>query len=191
MEGEMPVLKPSYEKVAMALADGQSTRLAVIAGGFKFSPGSAYRISNRADIKARVIEIRKERHDLDRQARQVAAQESGVDLGWIERHAKILVLGALRGDLVRDSSGRRKTDPETGELIYRPDRAAAAKGLEILGRMKGAFIDRTEIGNPGDFSRLQDVELDAKIAELARAAGLPEDAVLLIEDMSNRQDAAE
>ena len=57
--------------------------------------------------------------------------------------------------------------------------------------MKGAFIDRTEIGNPGDFSRLQDAELDAKIVELARAAGLPEDAVLMIEDMSSKQDAAE
>ena len=166
-------------------------RQAAIENGFSDKPASISRLCKRPEIQQRVAEIRQERAEIDAKARLVAAQESGVDLAWIERHAKILVLGALRGDPVRDSSGKKRIDPETREVIYKPDRSGAARGLEILGRMKGAFIDRIEHGGAGDFARLQDNELDKQIAELARKAGLPEEAVLLIEDMSNRSEAAE
>jgi hypothetical protein len=179
----MPALTPKWEIVAQALSNGDSHRLAYEAGGYKFNRASAYRLCTKPEIVKRAAEIRKEREEMSARARQVAAQESGVDLGWVEKHQKQVVLLAMRGEPVRDRDGRKKVDPETGEPIYKRDLQAANQGLVTLGRMKGAFIDRTEIGGPGDFARLTEAELDRKITELVGVA-LPEKAAtLLIEHM--------
>ena len=183
----MPQLKPSYEMVAMALAAGETVKRAYEAGGFRYAPASASRFCARPHIKQRVVEIRQERSEQDAKARQVAAEESGVDLGWTEKHYKYIVLGALRGDPVRDSTGRIRRDPETGTPIYKPDRYAAVKALDSLTRMKGGFIDRTEIGMPGDFTRLPDDELDAKIVETAKALGLPASGLKMLEHLTKRE----
>ena len=171
----------------MALAAGETVRRAYEAGGFKYISASATRFCARPDIRARAHEISEERREQDAKARQIAAEESGVDLGWTEKHYKYIVLGALRGDPVRDSTGRIRRDPETGAPIYKPDRYAAVKALDSLTRMKGGFIDRTEIGMPGDFTRLPDDELDAKIVETAKALGLPASGLKMLEHLTKRE----
>lgn len=187
----MPALKPSYEKVALALADGQSQRAAIRAAGFVDKSATAYRTCNRPEIKERVAEIRAQRAEQQAAARQIATQKSGVDLAWCEMRLQHTIDLALRGIPVRDASGRIRKDPDTNQPIYKPDLATAERGISTMIRYKGGFVDRVEVGGPGDFSRLADAELDRKIAELARAAGLPEETVLMIEDMSNRSEAAE
>lgn len=187
----MAPLVPKYEKVAQALARGESHRIAYQEGGFKHNRSTAYRLCTKPEIVARVEEIRKENAEQLARARQEATRRTGIDLAWIEEKQAYVVQLAMRGQPVRDATGKKKRDPETGDIIYKPDLQAANQGLITLGRMKGAFIDRTEIGGPGEFARLQDSELDKQIAELARKIGLPEEAVLLLEDMSNRGEAAE
>ncbi len=92
---------------------------------------------------------------------------------------------------MRDTTGKKKVDPETGEVIYRPDLQAANFGLQTLGRMKGAFIDRAEIGLPGDFSRMADGDLDKALIELARQLGLPDSGVKMIEHLTKSEEPAE
>lgn len=51
------------------------------------------------------------------------------------------------------------------------------KSLEALGKHLGLFIDRVEMGGPGDFSRMTDEELNEALKAQAAALGFPEDAV--------------
>ena len=48
------------------------------------------------------------------------------------------------------------------------------------------FIDRHEIGQPGEFARMTDKELETSLAAQVRALGLPEEAIDLL--LSNRMD---
>jgi hypothetical protein len=49
------------------------------------------------------------------------------------------------------------------------DRSAANTGYIALGKEHGMFIDRREVGTPGEFARLDDAQLNASIAELLAA----------------------
>lgn len=177
----MPALTPKWEAVALALAGGDSQKNAYIQAGYKYDRKSAARLCTHPEIKARVAEIVTERSQFEARTRQIAAHEAGMDRAWWDRHLKALVLGGLRGDPVRDAAGRKRKDPETGEIIYKPDRAAAVRGLELVGKANGWLIERAEIGGPGDFARLSDAELQAKLVELGNALGVPEDVVKQLE----------
>lgn len=185
----MPALKPSYEKVALALANGESQRTAALGAGFSDKPASIHRLCKRPEIQKRVQEIRDGRAEDEARARLVAAQRSGVDLAWCEIRLKTTIELAMRGEPVRDRKGNVLIDPETEKPIYKRDLATAERGLNTMIRYKGGFIDRHEIGGVGDFARLKDDELDRQIVELARKAGIPEEAVLLLEDMTTKEAA--
>ena len=49
-----------------------------------------------------------------------------------------------------------------------PDRAVAARAFELMGKELAMFVDRKEIGGPGDFDRMNNDELDAFLAEQRR-----------------------
>jgi len=61
-------------------------------------------------------------------------------------------------------------DKETGTTIDEvievldPDKAGANRALELLGKELGMFVDRTEIGKPGDFEAMSDEELREFVA---------------------------
>ena len=48
------------------------------------------------------------------------------------------------------------------------------------------FIDRHEIGQPGEFALMTDKELEASLATQAKALGLSQEAINLL--LSNRMD---
>jgi phage terminase small subunit len=50
--------------------------------------------------------------------------------------------------------------------------AVANKALELLGREKGMFIERREVGEPGDFDRLADAELWQRLRADAAELGI-------------------
>jgi phage terminase small subunit len=54
---------------------------------------------------------------------------------------------------------------------------ARDKALEMVGRHLGMFIDRKEVGGPGDFEDLKDDELDRRLAEADRAIAEGERAI--------------
>lgn len=51
--------------------------------------------------------------------------------------------------------------------------AAANSALQTKSKLAGKWIDRKEIGEPGDFERLDDVELLQATIQEAKALGLP------------------
>lgn len=181
----MPHLaNPKWEIAVLAYVGGATQHEAYLQAGFRGTQPAAAKMFKNGLIKARVLEIRHERDEMARQARQKAAEDATVDEAWVIRHLKHNTLAALRGDPVYDRKGQ-----PTGH--YRPDRMSANKGLELLGRTRGMFIDRTELGNPGDFSRMADEELDAKIIETAKELGLPAPALKMLEHLTKKAEAAE
>ena len=64
-----------------------------------------------------------------------------------------------------------------GKFTGRPDANGANQALRLIGLELGMFIERHEIGGPGDFTRLNDAEFEAKFIEEAKAIGLDETAV--------------
>ena len=179
----MPALRdPKWEVAVLALVGGASQHEAYLQAGYKGAQPVANKFFQKPAVAARVLELRRERHEAVIQARQKAAEDSTVDRAWVIRHLKHNTLAAMRGDPVYDRKG-----VPTGH--YRPDRGTAMKGLELLGRTEGMFIDRQEIGTPGDFSRMADDELDAQIIETAKELGLPEQGIRLLEDLTKREAA--
>jgi hypothetical protein len=58
----------------------------------------------------------------------------------------------------------------TGE--YRYDGNVANRALELLGKQRGMFIDRHEVGQPNEFANWTDEELEAFIKSGTRPLGI-------------------
>jgi len=55
----------------------------------------------------------------------------------------------------------------------------------------GMFVQKMEVGGPGDFARLSDDELNDALAEQAKALGLPDDAIAGLLTYKGSDDAGE
>ena len=53
--------------------------------------------------------------------------------------------------------------------------SAAIRADELLGKELGMFINREEVGKPGDFSHLSTEELEQRIYDELIAGGVPEE----------------
>ncbi len=153
-----------WELAALARAEGKTLREAYTLAGLRYDAASASRFFRRPDIAARVRELLAQFEARLRAAQQRAVDDASVDASWVIRHLKHNALMALRGDPVFDRRGQ-----PTGNL--RPDRHAANRALELLGRTIGLFVEKVEVGRPGDFAHLSDEELEAKIVALLHDAG--------------------
>lgn len=177
-----PLPNPKWEIAALAIAGGAGIHEAYLQAGFKGVAAAASRFFRRPDVKARIHEIIAEREQSIRDAKRKVIEDATVTEEWVVRHLKHNTLAAMRGDPVYDRNG-----VPTGH--YRPDRNAANNGLVALGRTKGMFIDRHEVGDPGSFSRMADDELDKAIIEAARELGLPAPALKQLEDLTKKEAA--
>lgn len=85
---------------------------------------------------------------------------------------KAYVLSALVEN-VETGLGRKKlkrsvvtADGSTVDVeMIQPDRAVVARSAELLGKELAMFVDRKEIGNPGDFERMSNDDLDAWLSQ--------------------------
>ena len=178
----MPILpNPKHETAAQAMAAGKTQQQAYTGAGFIFKPANASRFFNRADVKARVQEIITERIAVERKSTELAVKKSGLTKEWVIQRLMWLAERSLRGKPVMDMTGKH-----TGEFTGKPDGPTAVRSLELLGRDIGMFIDRHEIGQPGEFARMTDEELEAPLAMQAKALGLSQEAINLL--LSNRMD---
>lgn len=92
-----------------------------------------------------------------------AAEKAALSKAWVlerlMRNARI----AMGEEPVRMTKTYK--DKETGTTVDEvvevldPDKAGANRALELLGKELGMFVDRTEIGKPGDFEQMSDDEL--------------------------------
>lgn len=177
-----PLADHRWEVAALAAAGGAGIHEAYLQAGFKGKAPAASLFFKRPIVRARIHEIIAEREQIKRDAMRKAIEDATVEEGWIIRHLKHNGLAAMRGDPVYDRQGK-----PTG--FYRPNREAANRSFELLGRTKGMFIDRHEVGDPGSFSRMADDELDRAIIEAARELGLPAPALKQLEDLTKKEAA--
>jgi hypothetical protein len=164
------LLKAKHEMVAQALAVGKTQREAYQGAGFSYKPANAHRLCTDPAIEARVTEIAAHRYEDERRAREIAVNEAGLDEAWIIKRLKYLTDVSLQGRPIK------KNGVPTGEHT-RADGPTAVKCLTLAARIKGMLVNRHEIGDSGEFSRMSDGELDACLRAQGRALGLPEDAI--------------
>lgn len=186
----MPALpNPKYELVAQELAKGTQYIVAYAKGGFARHAASASKFAKRPDIARRVREIQQDRIKTEFDASENAAKSLGIDKRWVLERLRFNAERALRGQPVFDEKGVQIPGKFTG----RPDGATANQALKLIGMELGMFIERHEIGGPGDFSRLTDEELAAKVGVDAAALGMSQEATeaLLLTFQPALKDAAE
>lgn len=172
----MPILpNPKHELIAQELAKGTRKIDAYVAGGYKRNAASATNFAKRPEVAARVKEIQDKRLDHQTRMEMVTSQHVADKL---EITKEKIIQGlwynaqrCLRGQPVLDENG-----VQTGKFSGRPDANGANNALKLVGmECFGMFIERVEIGAPGDFSRLTDDELAKRVLDDGAALGFPDE----------------
>jgi phage terminase small subunit len=140
----MPILKNvKHELMAQGLAEGKSQEKAYIEAGF--SPNAAR--ANAATLIKRNRSILTRRNELmsQREALQTRAMVAAAKTAQITLESHLSKLAEIR-DLA----------------IAAEDYSAANTAETNRGKVMGYYVERKEVGRPGDFSNLSDEELRAK-----------------------------
>lgn len=162
----MPILtNPKHEVFAQEVARGKSASEAYRTAAGTNNRRYASELGQRPDIQGRVAELLAAREEVISEAAAVAIQETALTKEWIIGMLKQNVERAMTVEAVRDAEGQ-----PTGEYKY--NGAVANRALELLGKERGMFIDRSEVGLPGEFERLDDVELRDRLLEKASELGI-------------------
>lgn len=168
----MPALaNPKHEIISQELAKGARYLDAYEKGGFQRNAATASKFVKRPDIQARVREIQESRIKTEFDASENAARALGINKKWVLQRLQFNAERCLRGQPLLDANGI-----QTGKYSGRPDAGGANKALHLIGLELGMFVERHEIGGPGDFSRLTDDELAKRAFDDAAALGLPAEA---------------
>ena len=137
----MPVLKnPKHELFAQAIARGENGRTAFRETGFTGTDSSADSLASRL---SRNIKVSARIAEL--KERQSAATRTVLTKAWVVEETIALAR------LAKDNGA------------YGP----AAKCMELLAREVNAFVEKKEIGAPGDFSDETEAVLRSRLDELA------------------------
>lgn len=160
------------EAFARAMADGKSQMEACKIAGYSYTPSNAFRLAHLPHIEARVRELIQMRADQEVVSSRIAAKKLALTKEWVIERLMFNAERALRGKPVLDKDGNH-----TGAFSGKIDGTVANRALELLGQHLGMFIQRHEIGQPGDFARMTDAELDARVRAEAKALGMSEDMV--------------
>lgn len=134
-----------WELFAQHVASGRAYTEAYVLAGYKPSKsGSAEsRLANHDVVKARIDELVGHARDETRRA----AEKISIDKEWVLSKLVENVERAMQAiPVTRKEDG---VEVETGE--YRYEGAVANRALELLGKEFGMFIDRKEVGRPGEF----------------------------------------
>lgn len=162
----MPTLpNAKHERFAQALAGGASQIEAYALAGYKAHRGNASSLAQSKNILERVAKLLAERETIHSQGVAKAIEQTAATEEWIINKLIQNVERASTAEPVLDSKGNR-----TGE--YRYDGAVVNRSLELLGKQRGMFIDRKEVGRPGDFKDLNDDQLRDLVNREAAELGI-------------------
>jgi phage terminase small subunit len=167
-----PLPNPKHEQICQKRANGANQTEAYSSVGLSSNPKTAHVFFKRPEVIARVREIQQLRIERELESSEIAAKRLGLSKRWVLERLKFNAERCLRGQPVFDENGQI-----TGTFTGRPDAAGANRALQLIGRELGMFIDRHEIGDPGEFSRLSDEELLARLEEDAAALGVPAEVI--------------
>lgn len=158
----MPVLgEPKWEKACQLHAKGVSKTEAYHQAGFSRNGKTASQFFVRPLIAARVKELMDAAYAAEREGAKKAAENVGLSKKWVLDRLMYNVERCLRGQPVLDANG-----VQTGKFSGKPDGNAANQGLKLLGMEIGMFVQRTEVGAPGDFERMDLDELEREAEKM-------------------------
>jgi hypothetical protein len=162
----MPALKnPKHELFAQELAKGKTLEEAHRAAGYTGNRSAASQLKQKLNISQRVDEILAAREEKHAQSTAKAIERASLTKQWVIERLVANVERSMQAESVKDDEGNA-----TGEYHYQGN--VANRALELLGKELGMFIDRKEVGEPGEFERIDDPdELRRRLLELAEAAG--------------------
>lgn len=141
-DAKKPLANARHEAFALAIAKGSKQSAAYLEAGYKATGDAAYVCASQLLRRPKVAA--RVAHLQER-----AADETILTKAWLIQQAQGILADA------------------------RQDRAhsAAARMVELLGRERNTFVEKKEIGRPGDFSGMADDELDDFIAREAGELG--------------------
>jgi hypothetical protein len=164
--GKTHGLTQAEEEACLNIIRGRSPVDAYRLAGFELQPhrkkieGQARDFFRRPKIAQRIAELRAQ-----------VAEKAAVDGAFIIGEIMRLYQYAAEYVPMLDAQGK-----PTDRFVMR-NAAEARKNLDLMGKATNLYLDRREIGKPGDFSRMTSDELREKIAERCRAAGLDQRAI--------------
>lgn len=156
----MPVLdNTQHELFAHEIVKGASQRDAYRTAGYKVKSDAAAdacasRLLSNARIKGRIEELKT-------QVETRTVEKLAVTRAWVIAKLVENVERAMTNEPVKDAQGT-----PTGEYKYNGN--VANRALELLGKEQGMFVDRKEVGKPGDFADLTPEQLDEFIISEAQ-----------------------
>jgi phage terminase small subunit len=149
----MPVLSnPKHERFAQELARGKTADEAYRLAGFKPNRGNAATLKAKQSISDRVRELQ------ERVAERVV-EKTALTKEWVLESLRENYERAMQQKRARNDDGE-----EVGDFTYQGN--VANRALELIGKEIGMFVDRKEVGKPGDFAGMTDDELNNRIGEL-------------------------
>lgn len=155
----MPVLTNArHERFAQELAKGKYATDAHEIAGFKRHDGNASTLARRPEIIDRVEEI-------SGKVAEKVTEKIAVDRAWVLDKLSTNALIAMGEQTVTKTVALKGSDKTVDFTVSDRDASAANRALELVGKEFGMFIDRKEVGKPGEFSHLNDDDLDKFIAE--------------------------
>ena len=142
----MPALnKLTHEQFAQALFSGQKPETAYksVYGNSKGAAQSASRLAKNPKIVARIQELNSE------VVGQVLTRV-GLDRSYVLDNLREIAERCMQVRAVPLKPG-----------VFQFNAAGATKALELIGKELGMFVERKEVGKPGEFANLTDDELEA------------------------------
>jgi hypothetical protein len=160
-KGAELIKNAKHEHFCQLVSNGESAPKAYVLAGYSENgaeQGSS-RLLKNVDVCSRVAYLRSVKENHHAEAVKQAIHKSGVGKQWILERLKEVVEIGMAAEPVKDKEGNNTGDYKATNL------AAANKALELLGSEEGLFIKRIETGDPGDFDKVGDDELDRSISE--------------------------
>lgn len=162
----MSVLEnPKHELFAQELAKGKTAEEAHGLAGYKASRSGASQLKQNLNISNRVAELLAERESIHAQATADAIESAGLTKEWVIQMLTQNVAKAMQAKAVTNSDG-----DAIGEYQYQGN--VANRALELLGKELGMFIERKEVGKPGEFDNLTIEQKRERVIGIAKQLGL-------------------
>lgn len=157
---------PRHERFAQELAAGKSALQAYELAGYKNGQKNAHRLGSDEGILGRVAEILAGREQMHAQSTAKAIERVSLTKEWVIARLVENAERALQARQALDADGQ-----PAGDFKY--DGTVANRALELLGKELGMFIERREVGAPGEFDTLDEMALLDEVKREAQELGVP------------------
>jgi len=169
----MSVLKNSrHERFAQELAKGKTATEAYELAGYKANSGNAATLKATQSISKRLEELFAQHETIEKKALEKASDRLSISKEWVLAKLVENVERALQQRAVLDDDGNA-----IGEFRY--DGNVVNRALELIGKEHRMFVERKEVGAPGEFEAMSVEALRELIARELSALGADDLAAAL------------